>query len=221
MDGEIVVVDDQGAPNFQMLQITPKSGHGHLIYYVFDLLYLEGHDLLNLPLIRRKALLHKILPPDPHLKFSDHVWAEGVLFFQAVNDKRLEGIVAKHSPSTYRPGKRSRQWLKIKRQLTQEGVIAGFTEPSGGRRYFGSLVLGAYAGGELVYIGHSGGGFGAADLKKIHARLQPLIQPECPLKSSHQPTLRSPGSSRSWSVKLLSPAGPRGPDATSRFFEAP
>ncbi len=126
-----------------MLQNYPKSGRGHLIYYVFDLLYLEGHDLLNLPLIRRKALLQKILPPDPNLKFSDHVWAEGVLFFQAVNDKRLEGIVAKHSASTYRPGKRSRQWLKIKRQLTQEGVIAGFTEPSGGRRYFGSLVLGA------------------------------------------------------------------------------
>ena len=104
------------------------------------------------------------------------------MFFQPVKEKRLEGIVAKHSPSTYRPGKRSRQWLKIKRQLTQEGVIAGFTEPSGGRRYFGSLVLGAYAGGELVYIGHSGGGFGAANLKKIQARLQSLIQPECPFK---------------------------------------
>ncbi len=182
LDGEIVVVDDQGAPNFQMLQNYPKSGCGHLIYYVFDLLYFHGHDLVNLPLIGRKELLHKILPPDKYIKFSDHVLTEGVLFFQVVKEKRLEGIVAKHSPSTYRPGKRSRQWLKIKRQLTQEGVIAGFTEPSGGRRYFGSLVLGAYAGGELVYIGHSGGGFGAANLKKIYESLQPLIQKECPFK---------------------------------------
>ena len=182
LDGEIVVVDDQGAPNFQMLQNYQKSGSGHLIYYVFDLLYFQGHDLTNLPLIRRKELLKKILPPDQDIKFSDHVWKEGVLFFQVVKEKGLEGIIAKHSQSTYRMGKRSRQWLKIKTQLTQEGVIAGFTEPRGGRRYFGSLVLGVYEGGELIYIGHSGGGFGAADLKEIHERLQPLIQKECPFK---------------------------------------
>ncbi len=77
-------------------------------------------------------------------------------------------------------GRRSRQWLKIKTQLTQEGVIAGFTAPRGRRKYFGSLVLGVFEGEELVYIGHSGGGFSAANLKEIYARLQPLIQPECP-----------------------------------------
>ena len=104
------------------------------------------------------------------------------MFFQVVKAKGLEGIVAKHSQSPYRMGKRSRQWPKIKTQLTQEGVIAGFTEPQGGRKYFGSLVLGAYAGGKLVYIGHSGGGFAAETLKEIYARLQPLIQPECPFK---------------------------------------
>ena len=104
------------------------------------------------------------------------------MFFQAVQEKRLEGMVAKHSQSAYRPGKRSRQWLKIKTQLTQEGVIAGFTAPKAGRKYFGSLVLGAYEGGDLIYLGHSGGGFGAANLKNIYERLQPLIQPECPFK---------------------------------------
>ena len=125
----------------------------------------RGHDLTNLPLLRRKELLKKILPADQHIKFSDHVWKEGVLFFQVVKEKGLEGIVAKHSQSTYRMGRRSRQWLKIKTQLTQEGVIAGFTEPRGARKYFGSLVLGVYAGDELIYIGHSGGGFGAAESK--------------------------------------------------------
>jgi bifunctional non-homologous end joining protein LigD len=182
LDGEIVVVDDQGRPNFQMLQNYQKYGRGYLIYYVFDLLYFRGHDLVSLPLVKRKDLLQRILPADRHLKFSDHVWKEGVLFFQVVKEKGLEGIVAKHSQSPYRMGQRSRQWLKIKTQLTQEGVIAGFTEPLGGRKYFGSLVLGAYDGGKLVYIGHSGGGFGAETLKDIHARLQPLIQPECPFK---------------------------------------
>ncbi len=182
VDGEIVAVDEQGQPNFQMLQNYQKSGRGYLLYYVFDLLFFHGHDLTNLPLIRRKDLLAKILPAAGHIRFSDHVWKEGVLFFKVVKDKGLEGIVAKHAQSPYRMGKRSRQWLKVKTQLAQEGVIAGFTAPKGGRKYFGSLVLGAYEGGELVYIGHSGGGFGGETLKELYERLQPLVQKECPFK---------------------------------------
>jgi bifunctional non-homologous end joining protein LigD len=182
LDGEIVVVDDQGCPDFQMLQNYQKSGGGHLLYYVFDLLFFQGHDLTKLPLFRRKALLQNILPADRHLKFSDHVREKGVLFFRVVKEKGLEGIVGKHSYSKYLPGKRSRQWQKIKTQLTQEGVIAGFTEPAGGRKYFGSLVLGVYEGGELVYIGHSGGGFGTQTLRDLYERLQPLIQKQCPFK---------------------------------------
>lgn len=187
LDGEIVVVDDQGQPDFQMLQNYQKSGQGYLLYYVFDLLFFYGHDLTDLPLLRRKELLKKILPSESHLKFSDHVWKEGVLFFQVAQDKGLEGIVAKHSQSPYRMGRRSRQWLKIKTQLAQEGVIAGFTEPSGLRKYFGSLVLGVYDGDELIYIGHSGGGFSAADLQQIYERLQPLIQNDCPFKINPTP----------------------------------
>jgi bifunctional non-homologous end joining protein LigD len=183
LDGEIVVVDDQGRPDFQMLQNYQKSGRGHLLYYVFDLLHFKGRDLTRLPLARRKEILKKILPAGQNLKFSDHVPEEGVLFFKVVQDKGLEGIVAKHSQSPYLMGKRSRQWLKIKARLTQEGVIAGFTAPKGGRKFFGSLVLGAYEGGELTYIGHSGAGFSTAILKSIHGRLQPLIRQECPFKA--------------------------------------
>jgi bifunctional non-homologous end joining protein LigD len=182
LDGEIVVADEQGLPDFQMVQNYQKSGRGYLIYYVFDLLFFQGHDLTNLPLFKRKELLGKILPTARYIKFSDHVWKEGVLFFKVVKEKGLEGVIAKHSQSPYRMGKRTRQWLKIKTQLVQEGVIAGFTEPKGGRKYLGSLVLGVFEGGELVCIGHSGGGFGAANLQEIHARLQPLIQKECPFK---------------------------------------
>jgi bifunctional non-homologous end joining protein LigD len=180
LDGEIVVVDDQGRPDFQALQHYQDSGSGHLLYYVFDLLHFRGHDLTGLPLLRRKELLKKILPSAPKIRFSDHVWKEGVLFYAVSKEKGLEGIVAKHSQSVYETGKRSRQWLKVKSRLTQEGVIVGFTEPGGSRKYFGALVLGVFEGDELIYIGHLGGGFTANNLRDIRERLDPLIQEECP-----------------------------------------
>ncbi|MDD4998254.1 MAG: hypothetical protein PHI99_08885, partial [Syntrophales bacterium] len=98
----------------------------------------------------------------------------------------LEGIVAKHVRSPYRMGRRSRQWLKVKTQLTQEGVIAGFTEPGGSRRHFGALVLGAFRGSELVYIGHTGSGFRARTLREIRGKLNPLIRKKCPFKVEPQ-----------------------------------
>ncbi len=180
LDGEIVVVDDLGRPDFQKLQHYQDRGSGHLLYYVFDLLYFRGHDLTDLPLLRRKELLKKILPSGPKIKFSDHVWKEGVLFYTVVKEKGLEGIIAKHAQSAYEAGRRSRQWLKIKTQLTQEGVIAGFTEPGGVRKHFGALVLGVFDGDKLVHIGHVGSGFTAKDLKDIREQLDILIQKECP-----------------------------------------
>jgi bifunctional non-homologous end joining protein LigD len=182
LDGEIVMVDDLGQPDFQLLQHYRQSGSGHLLYYVFDLLYFQGHDLTTLPLIKRKELLHKIIPPAARIRFSDHVLHDGVLFFQVARNKGLEGVVAKQMHSPYQPGIRSREWLKLKTRLTLEGVIAGFTPPRGGRKHFGTLVLGVYQGDELICIGHAGGGFGARDLTEIHARLAPLIQTECPFK---------------------------------------
>ena len=180
LDGEIVVVDDQGRPDFQQLQHYRESGSGHLLYYVFDLLYFQGHDLTGLPLLRRKELLKKILPTLPRIRFSEHVGKEGTLFYHASREKGLEGIIAKHAMSLYQAGRRSRQWLKMKTRLTQEGVIAGFTEPRGGRKHFGTLVLGVFKGDKLTYIGHSGGGFDTDDLREIREKLEPLIQGECP-----------------------------------------
>ncbi len=180
LDGEIVVADDQGRPNFQMLQHYEESRRGHLLYYVFDILYFQGHDLTNLPLIRRKELLKKILPIGTKIRFSDHVWKEGVLFYHVSKEKGLEGIIAKHSQSAYETGTRSRKWLKVKTRFTQEGVIAGFTEPGGSREYFGALVLGAFERDELKYIGHVGGGFTTKYLKDIREQLGPLIRKECP-----------------------------------------
>ncbi len=182
LDGEIVVVDERGQADFQMLQDYRKTGRGHLIYYVFDLIHFAGHDLTNLPLARRKELLKRILPVVPNIKFSDHIREEGVLFFQVAKEKGLEGIIAKQAQSAYRMGRRSRQWLKVKTLLTQEGVIAGFTEPRGGRKHIGALVLGAFTGDDLVFIGHTGGGFSAEALREIHAKLEPLIRNKCPFR---------------------------------------
>jgi bifunctional non-homologous end joining protein LigD len=190
LDGEIVVVDDQGRPDFQALQHYPDSGSGHLLYCVFDLLYFRGRDLTDLPLQRRKELLKKILPSSPKIRFSDHVRKEGVLFYHVSKEKGLEGIVAKHAQSAYEAGRRSRQWLKVKTRLAQEAVIAGFTEPGGGRKYFGALVLGIFEKDGLSYIGHVGGGFSEKDLKDIRGQLDPLVQEECPFKA--QPETNAP-----------------------------
>jgi bifunctional non-homologous end joining protein LigD len=173
-----------------MLQHYPGSGSGHLLYYVFDLLYFRGHDLTSLPLVRRKELLKRTLPASPTVRFSDHVAGEGVLFYKVAKEKGLEGIIAKHSQSIYEAGSRTRQWLKVKTRLTQEGVIAGFTEPGGSRRHFGGLVLGAYEEGKLIAIGSVGSGFTANDLKTIRERLDPLVQKECPFPA--QPETNAP-----------------------------
>ena len=190
LDGEIVVVDDQGRADFQALQHYQGSGSGHLVYYVFDLLYLRGHDLTGLPLMRRKEVLEKVLPSSSKIKFSGHVEKEGVLFYNVSKEKGLEGIVAKHSQSTYETGKRTRQWLKVKTRPTQEGVIAGFTEPGGGRKYFGALVLGAFDGDNFVYIGNVGSGFREKDLKNIREQLEPLVQKECPFSAEPETNAR-------------------------------
>jgi bifunctional non-homologous end joining protein LigD len=182
LDGEIVVVDDEGYPDFQMLQDYRKSRKGHLIYYVFDLLHLGGHDLTNLPLMRRKELLRKVLPSLPGIRFTDHIWKNGIAFFNVVSEKGLEGIVAKNLRSVYRTGKRSLQWLKVKTHDTQDAVIGGFTEPGGLRKHFGALVLGVYEKDDLMYIGHTGGGFSAKTLAEIRGRLEPLIRRTCPFK---------------------------------------
>lgn len=178
LDGEIVVVDDQGRPDFQLLK--NRSRRSHLLYYVFDLLFLQGRDLTGLPLFRRKELLGRLIPTTGPVRLCEHVKSDGSLFYRVVREKGLEGIIAKHGKSSYLPATRSREWLKIKTQRTQEGVIAGFTAPRGGRKHFGTLVLGAFEGESLVFIGHSGGGFSREELERIHELLRPLIQQSCP-----------------------------------------
>ncbi len=175
LDGEIVAFDEHGIPGFQQLQQYRQHKNTPLVYYVFDILYLNGKSVKDKPLPERKQLLHSLLPDNGLIRYCDHVTGSGIDFFQVLREKGLEGMIAKRADSTYHEGARNGAWLKVKHVLTGEAVIAGYTEPRGGRAYFGALVLGAYERGELTYIGHTGTGFSNKTLKEVFARMQPLI----------------------------------------------
>ena len=181
-DGEIVAVDEKGLANFQLLQNWMNTQEATLQFFIFDILWLDGYDVTQLPLIERKALLQKVLPQEhPILKYSDHVVGKGHQFFRAALKQGLEGIMAKRASSIYQVGARTTDWLKIKVNQRQEVIIAGFTEPRNTRQFFGALLLGAYnKAGELVYVGHTGSGFNRKSLEAIWNKLKPLAIEDCP-----------------------------------------
>lgn len=183
VDGEVVVLDSEGRSQFQLLQNFQKTGGGRLAFVAFDLLYLDGRDLRELPLSRRKEALARILNDRSDIRLSEHIETNGIAFYEAAVQRGLEGIIAKDASSPYREGLRSREWLKIKTRRRQEAVIAGFTAPRGSRLKLGALVLGVYDGGVLTYIGHTGGGFNSQSLEMMRARLEPLKQSRCPFRT--------------------------------------
>jgi len=178
-DGEIVVVDKAGRSSFQLLQ--EYKGSGNLIYYIFDLLYYDGYDLSTWTLKQRRNLLAKIIPPADNIRYSDDITNQGIGFYNLTVARGLEGIVAKRSQSTYQAGRRSSDWLKIKISMQQEAIICGYTAPRGSRTGFGSLVLGAYQGNKLIYIGNVGTGFDEQTIAGLMKRFKPIITPDPPL----------------------------------------
>ena len=200
LDGELVVLDEQGRSQFQHLQQYFKYKKGILVYYVFDILYFEGYELLGLPLITRKKLLNQILSANPgnttynstgsitgssikNIKISDHIEKEGIAFFNEAVKNGLEGIMAKKSDSLYIPGSRSSKWLKIKVKMRQEVVIAGYTEPGGSRNKIGSIITGVYDKGVLVFTGQAGSGFDEKELENLYNFFQKLKTDICPFKT--------------------------------------
>ncbi|MBC7830127.1 MAG: DNA ligase D [Chitinophagaceae bacterium] len=182
VDGEIIAITDNGITDFQHLQAWQKTGKGQLIYYVFDLLWIEGVSVMQLPLIERKEILKSIVPAGELIRYSDHIYNTGNDFFELAIQEGLEGIMAKKADSLYYPGLRTQQWLKIKTHRRQEVVIGGFTKGRNNRQYFGALILGVYENNELVYIGHTGSGFNQKALTGMYKKLQPLITDECPFR---------------------------------------
>jgi bifunctional non-homologous end joining protein LigD len=183
LDGEVVAFDDNGLVNFQALQnfhSTKKSKEKadvKLAYYVFDLLYLNGQDITDLPLLDRKALLKELLatlPKDSPILYSDHITGNAAEVFKDACENGLEGIVVKQADAPYSQA-RTQNWQKVKCATEQEFVIGGYTDPEGSRTGFGALVLGVYEDdGKLVYAGRVGTGFNNKTLPEIYKKFAPL-----------------------------------------------
>ena len=180
LDGEIVVLNEKGQPDFQKLQQYDHNPSLRIQYYVFDCLAYKGKSITHLPLIERKQIAQKVVGNSKLIRYSDHVSGSGLTFFDKVTEMDVEGMIAKRASSIYVPGKRSRDWLKIKNHNTQEAVIAGYTAPRGSREYFGALILGIYEGSRLKYIGHTGTGFTSAILKDVYEKIHPMKRSTSP-----------------------------------------
>lgn len=173
LDGEIVALNKNGIPSFQLLQ---NYNYDHpLIYYVFDLLYINKKKIYSLPLLERKNQLKKLLKKSDFIKYSDHIKEKGIEFYKLAGKQNLEGIIAKRADSEYFQGIRTSNWLKVKHHKSQEAIIVGFTSPNGSRLHFGSLVLAIRDGNKLKYIGQTGTGFNSKTLKEVYELLKPLI----------------------------------------------
>jgi bifunctional non-homologous end joining protein LigD len=181
LDGEIVALDERGHSDFGLLQQrmhvrkpTPALiGKVPAIYFVFDLLYCDGYDLRDVPLLERKQLLERLLHPNDHVRFSDHQIAYGKELFDLAKQHGLEGVVAKRVDSRY-VSERSTSWAKIKVTQTLDAVIGGWTAPRNGAIPFGSVLLGLYEKQTLRFIGHAGSGFDTRLYKEIAPRLKEL-----------------------------------------------
>ena len=185
LDGEVVALDEKGLSSFSLMQqrtgmthpgkATKRDASVPIVCYVFDLLYLNGYDLMKAELEQRKNLLRQIIPEGKgFVRFSDHYPSDGNALFTVAREKGLEGIVAKLRTSRYAQ-KRSREWLKIKITRRQECVICGYTDPRGAREHFGSIILGLYdKKGKLVHVGQAGSGFTVASHTDLWKRLQKL-----------------------------------------------
>jgi bifunctional non-homologous end joining protein LigD len=190
LDGEIVALDDEGRASFSLMQqrtgigqqgrrIGPTNRDVPILYYAFDLLYLDGYDLRRVDLEQRKELLSRLLSGDSLVHYSEH-FPDGNLLYQAAKERGLEGIVAKRRRSCYIE-KRSREWLKIKITKRQECVIGGYTDPKGSREHFGSIVLGLYDDkGRLIHVGQAGSGFTQATHADMWHRLEKLKTDKSP-----------------------------------------
>lgn len=178
LDGEVVALDKEGVGNFQILQHYPENEWDSIRYYVFDLLFLNGHSTLELGLMERKSLLPEIIADCPGVMYCEEISGMGTAFYQQAIEEGMEGVIAKKADSIYQPGHRSEDWLKIKAQDSLEAVICGYTASD--KRNFGALILGIYEEDKLLHIGNCGSGFTQQDQKSLLNKLQPLHRKTSP-----------------------------------------
>lgn len=182
LDGELVVESGSGASDFSALQSDLSEGRGdRFVYYAFDLLFLDGHDLRLLPLIERKALLEKLIGSNDNnaLRYSGHFEESGAMVLRHACRLSLEGIVSKLRDAPYRRG-RGKAWVKSKCSARQEFVVAGYVPSTVSRKAIGSLVLGVYDGDKLQHVGRVGTGFSGATAESLYQRLERIRVAENP-----------------------------------------
>jgi len=182
LDGEVMVVDTAGRSSFQRLQQAMANRTTAFVFEVFDLIYLEGYSLTQTPLRERKAVLEQLLATAKTkgpLRYSDHVEGNGAQFFKQACEYGIEGVVSKLADSPYE-STRTRNWIKSKCLKRQEFVIAGYTPSKKGFPGFGSLILGVYDKGTLVYSGRVGTGFSIKQRLELQKKLDRISQPKMP-----------------------------------------
>jgi bifunctional non-homologous end joining protein LigD len=176
VDGEIIVADEEtGIANFGDLQNWRSEADGQLQLYVFDILWLDGMDLTQLPLVERRKILKKLLPKSDLIRMSENFGESAADFLEAAKKMGLEGIIAKKADSNYYPGIRSKEWLKIKANKRQEMVIGGFTKNDDSTKPFSSLLVGVFKKGKLHYTGKIGTGFNTKTQQEMLKQFKPLI----------------------------------------------
>jgi len=184
LDGEVVVPNEEGAPDFQALQNAFEAGRsGSILYYLFDVPYLNGMDLRDVPLEQRRAALREVLEGSDSalLRFSEDFTDQPDSILESACQMKLEGLIGKRTGSSY-TSRRSSSWVKIKCSNRQEFIIVGYTEPKGTRTGFGALLLGLHDdSGKLLYAGKVGTGFNQATLKSLHKQLKKLETDKSPL----------------------------------------
>ncbi|MFA0961281.1 DNA ligase D [Roseivirga sp. BDSF3-8] len=182
VDGEIVVLNKNGVSSFQKLQNYEDEQDPNLYYYIFDVLFFNGYDLRGFALRERKKLLEQLAAVHERIRVSDHVEGNGEALLEEADKKGLEGIIAKRADSPYRTGSRSRDWLKIKLVKQMDAIIIGYTEPTGSRKHFGSLLLAVHdIDGELEYVGRVGTGFDEDTLEDLKKKLDRIGRKTCPV----------------------------------------
>lgn len=180
VDGEIIVMNDKGYPDFSALQVWRSEADGELVYYLFDILWYDGFDVTGAPLVARRNLLKQIVPSTGPIRLSEDFDVTGSELMTLAGKMGLEGILAKKVESTYLPGQRTRDWLKIKTIKQQEVIIGGYTRNEKSSKLFSALLLGVYRNNAFEFIGPVGTGFTTQMQKDILKKLKPLETSQCP-----------------------------------------
>lgn len=196
LDGEAVALEEDGRSSFQLLQSLnmPGAPSAPIFYYVFDVLHLNGKNLRDMPLVERQQILGGLLENAPApIRISSPLNASAEVVLNGVKQFGLEGVIAKRRDSSYQPGTRSRNWIKVKTVQQQEFLIGGYTPPEGARQFFGAIIVGYYQNGKLLFASKVGSGFNTESLKSLYEKFQAMRRDDCPFVNLPEPRHQTRG----------------------------